>query len=52
MKYIIRDREAGNEITWFDTSQEAQKELEKFESQDKQDNCYTQNFYEIYEIEN
>ena len=46
-KYIIQDREAGNIIDEFNTLEEAQQELEKYERQDKQDKCYSRNFYEI-----
>ena len=48
-KYIIQDREAGNIIDEFNTLEEAQQELEKYERQDKQDKCYSRNFYEIVE---
>ena len=48
-KYIIQDREAGNIIDEFKSLEEAQQELEKYERQDKQDKCYSRNFYEIVE---
>lgn len=48
-KYIIQDREAGNIIDEFKSLEEAQQELEKYERQDKEDKCYTRNFYEIVE---
>lgn len=46
-KYVIRDREAGNEITHFDTMEEAQAELERFEENDKTEGTYEEDFYEI-----
>lgn len=51
MKIVIRDREAGNVITEFDTVEEAKKELEKYEAQDKKDGSYTEGFYEIYDLD-
>ena len=48
-KYIIQDREAGNIIDEFNTLEDAQRELENYENQDKQDKCYTPSFYEIVE---
>ena len=35
MMYVVRDREAGNVITQFETMEEAQKELERYEEHDK-----------------
>ena len=51
MNIVIRDREAGNVITEFDTVEEAKKELEKYEEQDKKDGTYTEDFYEIYDLD-
>ena len=51
MKIVIRDREAGNVITEFETLEEAKKELEKYEAQDKKDGVYVEDFYEIYDLE-
>ena len=48
-KYIIRDREAGNKIASFDSYEEAAKELENYESEDKRNEEYTPDFYEIVE---
>lgn len=51
MRYVIRDREAGNvieECTKIDT---ARKLLDLFENQDKADGTYTKDFYEIYDTE-
>lgn len=46
-KYIIRDREAGNKIASFDSYDEASKELESYEAEDKRNEEYTPDFYEI-----
>lgn len=51
MMYVVRDREAGNVITQFETMEEAQKELEKYEEQDKKDGTYSEDFYEIAVID-
>lgn len=48
-RYIVRDREAGNKITSFDTYEEAEKEIKKYEAQDKKDGFYEEDFYEIYD---
>lgn len=47
MKYIIRDREAGNIIDEFDTMEEAVETLEQYEAEDKKDGTYEEDFYEI-----
>lgn len=49
MKYIIRDREAGNKIATFDTLPEAEQELALYEEEDRKDGTYTADFYEIVE---
>ena len=49
--YVVRDREAGNVITQLETMEEAQKELERYEAQDKKDGTYTEDFYEIAVID-
>ena len=51
MNIVIRDREAGNVITEFETLEEAKKELEKYEAQDKKDGVYVEDFYEIYDLD-
>ena len=51
MSIVIRDREAGNVITEFETVEEAKKELEKYEAQDKKDGVYVEDFYEIYDTD-
>ena len=51
MNIVIRDREAGNVITEFETLEEAKKELEKYEAKDKKDGVYVEDFYEIYDLD-
>lgn len=51
MKYIIRDREAGNEISEHDTLIDATEALAFYEEIDKSEGTYTENFYEIVEVE-
>ena len=51
MRYVIQDKEAGNLIDVFETKEQAEIELKKYEEQDKKDNCYTEDFYEIEEQE-
>ena len=47
MKYVIRDREAGNEIERFATREEAEKQLAVYEEQDRADGIFVEDFYEI-----
>lgn len=47
MKYWIQDREAGNKIDCFGTIEEAKSVLHRYESEDKADGIYTEDFYEI-----
>jgi hypothetical protein len=47
--YIIRDMEAGNTIDICDTFEEAEKQVKQFEEDDKENGCYTSDFYEIVE---
>lgn len=49
--YIIRDREAGNIISKHKTWTEAMETLEEYENEDRKDNCYTEDFYEIVDEE-
>lgn len=50
-KFIIQDREAGNFISSFNSKDEAEKELARYEQDDKKGGIYTPNFYEIVEDE-
>jgi hypothetical protein len=46
-KYVIREREAGNEIDGFETIEEALNELARYEEIDKMAGDFTPDFYEI-----
>lgn len=48
-RYIIRDREAGNYIDSFNTLEEAKEVIAMYEEADKADECYEEDFYEIYD---
>lgn len=52
MRYITRDKEAGNKIEEFPTLEEARAAIDSYEEQDKSDDTYTVDFYEIYDTEN
>ena len=47
LNYVIRDREAGNEIERFATREEAEQQLAKYEEQDRADGIFVEDFYEI-----
>lgn len=47
MMYIIRDKEAGNEIARFNSLAEAEQELREYEEADKNEGTFTEDFYEI-----
>ena len=49
MKYILRDREAGNAIEEFFTREEAEQALREYEAEDKAEGIYEPDFYEIIE---
>jgi hypothetical protein len=49
--YVIRDREAGNEIAKFDHYYEALNALAVYEDEDRRDGTYTPDFYEIVGVE-
>ena len=50
-KYATRDKEAGNVIEYFETKEKAEKALKQYEKTDKGEGTYTENFYEVYELE-
>ena len=52
MRYVIRDSEAGNEIEGRNTLKEAEEILKEYEQIDKEENIYTEGFYEIYDRKN
>lgn len=47
MKYVTRDREAGNIIDQFNALEEAEAAIRQYEEDDKADGIYTENFYEV-----
>ena len=49
--YKIQDREAGNIIEDNLTIEEAELLVEQSEANDKSENCYVPDFYEIKEME-
>lgn len=49
LNYVIRDREAGNEIERFATREEAEQQLAQYEEQDRADGIFVEDFYEIVE---
>ena len=49
-RYIVRDAECGNQICSFYILDDAMEQIEKYEKEDKLDENYTPNFYEIYDI--
>ena len=51
MKYVTRDREAGNVIDEFATMAEAEAAIEEYEAEDLKNGVYEPDFYEAAEIE-
>lgn len=51
MRFITRDREAGNEIERFETLELAKKAVAEYEATDKEEDTFTEDFYEIYDAE-
>ena len=49
-QFAIQLKETGGVLRYFDTLAEAQLTLTKFEEEDKKDNAYTPDFYEIAEL--
>jgi hypothetical protein len=47
-RYCTRDSEAGNIIDFFATLEDAQKAIEQYEEEDKDNGDFTPGFYEIY----
>ena len=50
-KFITQDRETGMVIDEFNTLEEAQAAIDRYEAEDRDNNCYTPNFYEVKEVE-
>ena len=48
--YAIQDKETGTRIDIFDTLEEAERVLEKYEEDDMKEGVYTSDFYEIAEV--
>ena len=48
--YAIQDKETGTRIDIFDTLEEAERTLEKYEEDDMKEGVYTSDFYEIVEV--
>lgn len=49
--WTVRDREAGNEIDYYDSYEAAKEGLEMFEDSDREEGIYEKDFYEVAEIE-
>lgn len=47
IKYAVCSKEIGEEIEHFETFEDALKEIEKFEDEDKSNYVYQPDFYEI-----
>ena len=50
-RYITQDREAGNFIDSFSTLIDAENAIKQYESDDMQENIFTEDFYEIKRVE-
>jgi len=50
-EYLIRDKEAGNIIAYFETLEEAEEELKAYEDEDRKDGTFTPDFYEIVAVD-
>lgn len=50
-KYVTRDREAGNVIDEFNTREEAEAAVLRYEEEDVKFDQFEENFYEVAEIE-
>ena len=46
-RYAVRDKEAGNIIDVFSSLREAKNALKEYEDEDKKNDEYTEDFYEI-----
>ena len=51
-RYVIRARETGDKIDACCTLSDARRLIELYEAEDKYDEIFTENFYEIYDVEN
>jgi len=48
--FVTRDREAGNVIETFGSHEDARKAINRYEADDRRDDLYTPDFYEVAEI--
>ena len=48
---VVRDREAGNIITEVTTVAEGERLVAEYEAEDKRNEIYEENFYEIMEVD-
>lgn len=51
-RFLIRDSEAGNIISSAPTLAEAQNIVGRFEAEDRKDDIFVENFYEIFDSNN
>jgi len=49
--WCVRDKEYGDAIQFFKTKEEAEHAIEDFEKEDKENDEFTPDFYEVHEIE-
>lgn len=49
--YVVRDCEAGNVISKHNTWTETMNALEEYEQEDRKDGCFSEDFYEVIEME-
>ena len=49
--YVLQDREAGNIIDTFGTLEEAKAKVKEFEADDKKEDTFTEDFYEVIECD-
>jgi hypothetical protein len=48
--YLIQDRQAGNQVDVFDSLTDAETALKLYESEDRANGDFVDDFYEIVEI--
>lgn len=49
--YIVQDRQTGTEIERFAFEHDAEKYIAKLESEDRANDAYEEDFYEVVEVE-
>lgn len=50
-KYYTRFANTGDLIEEFNTEEEAKKAIEAYEAEDKKNGEYTEDYYEIFDVE-